>query len=150
MNNLDRRTSLFWLVLAILVCIGSLRLGIGTPRNPGMGFMAFGASIVLGILSLILFLKAILKREEAKGEPLFAGKLWKRVIFVLIALLIYTKLMPLTGYLIGTFLLMSFIFWVANVKKWWWVLTSSFLTTIITYYVFSVWLKCQFPAGFLG
>jgi hypothetical protein len=150
MNNLDRRTSLFWLVLAILVCIGSLRLGIGTPRNPGMGFMAFGASVLLGILSSILFLKAILKREEAKGEPLFAGKLWKRVIFVLIALLIYTKVMPLTGYLIGTFLLMSFIFWVANVKKWWWVLTSSFLTTIITYYVFSVWLKCQFPAGFLG
>jgi hypothetical protein len=150
MNNLDRRTSLFWLVLAILVCIESLRLGIGTPRNPGMGFMAFCASVLLGILSSILFLKAILKREEAKGEPLFAGKLWKRVIFVLIALLIYTKLMPLTGYLIGTFLLMSFIFWVANVKKWWWVLTSSFLTTIITYYVFSVWLKCQFPTGFLG
>jgi len=115
-----------------------------------MGFMAFGASIVLGILSLILFFKTILKKEEVKGEPLFAGKLWKRVLLIVIALLIYTKLMPLTGYLIGTFLLMSFIFWVANVRKWWWVLTSSFLTTIITYYVFSVWLRCQFPTGFLG
>lgn len=150
MKNLDRGTSLFWLVLAILVGIESLRLGIGTPRNPGMGFMALGASAVLGILSLILFLKTVLKKEELKTEPLFAGKLWKRVLLIVMALLIYTKFMPLTGYLIGTFLLMSFIFWIAKFRRWWWVLVSSFLTTIITYYVFSVLLRCQFPSGFLG
>jgi hypothetical protein len=150
MKNLDRGTSLFWLVLSILGCMESLRLGIGTPHNPGMGFMAFGASVVLGILSLILFLKASLKKEEPKIEPLFAGKLWKRVILIVIALLIYSKLMPFTGYLIGTFLLMGFIFWVARVGRWWWVLVSSSLTTSVTYYVFSVWLRCQFPSGFLS
>lgn len=150
MKNLDRGTSLFWLVLSILVCIESVRLGIGTLRNPGMGLMAFGASALLGILSITLFLQTFFKTEEAKTESLFAGKLWTRVLLVLIALMIYAKILPLAGYLVGTFLLMSFIFWMAQFKKWWWVLVSSFLTTVITYYVFSVWLNCQFPQGLFG
>ena len=150
MRHLDQRTSLFWLVLSIFVCAASLRLGIGTPRNPGMGFMAFGASILLGILSLTLFFQTMFKKEEVKTGSLFAGKLWKRVLVVVIALMIYAKLLPWTGYLIGTFLLMNFVFWMAKIKKWEWVLVSSFLTTVITYYVFSVWLNCQFPEGFFG
>ncbi len=143
----DQGTSLFCLVLSILVCIESLRLGIGTLRDPGMGFMAFGASVLLAILSLTLFLKTILEKEQPKIVPLFAGRLWKRVLLVLIALIIYARLLPVAGYLVGTFLLMSFIFWMAHFKKWWWVLISSFLTTTITYYVFSKWLNCQFPEG---
>jgi hypothetical protein len=150
MKTYDQISSLFWLLLSISVCIESIRLGIGTPRHPDMGFMAFGASVLLGILSLTLFLQAILKKEEAKTELLFAGKLWKRVFFALIAILVYAKLMPIAGYLISTFLLMSFLFWIAQEKKWWRVLVLSFLTTLITYYVFSVWLKCQFPEGILG
>lgn len=149
MKSLDRGTSLFWLFLSILVCIESFGLGIGTPRNPGMGFMAFGASVLLGSLSLILFLQTMLKKEEVRTEPLFAGKLWEKVLFIVIALMIYSKVLPVVGYLIDTFLLMSFIFWMARVKGCW-VLVSSFLTTVITYYVFSVWLGCQFPAGLFG
>jgi hypothetical protein len=114
-----------------------------------MGFMAFGASTLLGLLSLILFLQTILKKEEVRAEPLFVGKLWTRVLFIVIALMIYSKILPVAGYLIGTFLLMSFIFWMARVKRWW-VLVSSFLTTVMSYYVFSVWLGCQFPAGLFG
>lgn len=150
MKRFDQGTGLFWLVFSIFVSIESARLGIGTLRNPGMGFMAFGTSILLGILSLILLLKTSLKKDEAKTEPQFAGKLWKRVFFVLVALIIYAKLMPLAGYLVGTFILMSFIFWIVKGQKWWWVLISSFLTTFVTYYVFSVWLRCEFPKGFFG
>ena len=150
MKAYDQISSLFWLLLSISVCIESLRLGIGTLRHPDMGFMAFGASVLLGILSLTLFLQAVLKKEETKTEPLFAGKLWKRVLLALIAILIYAKLMPVAGYLISTFLLMSFLFWMVKGQRWWWVLILSFLTTLITYYVFSVWLKCQFPEGLFG
>jgi hypothetical protein len=150
MKTYDQISSLFWLLLSISVCIESIRLGIGTLRHPDMGFMAFGVSVLLGILSLGLFLRAILKKEEAKIEPFFSGKLWKRVLFVLIAILIYSQLMPVVGYLISTFLLMSFLFWIVKGQRWWGVLILSFLATLITYYVFSVWLKCQFPEGLFG
>lgn len=149
----DRGSSLFWLLLSIYVCIESLRLGIGTFHNPGMGFFAFCTSGLLGILSLILFLQTFLKKGEAKIEPLFSGMLWKRVLLVLIALVIYSKLMPLIGYLISTFSLMTLLFWILEPgrMRWFlWSLVISFLTTIISYYIFSILLNCQFPMGLFG
>jgi hypothetical protein len=125
-------------------------MGVGTLRKPGMGFITFGTSVLLGILSLALFLQTILKRTQGKTEPLFAGKLWGRVLFILVILLIYARVMPVAGYLVSTFFLMSLLFWVVKGQKWWWVLFSSFLTTLITYYIFSVWLKGQLPEGFFG
>jgi hypothetical protein len=150
MKSYDRGSSIFCFLLAIYVCIGSLRLGVGTVRNPDMGFMTFSASLLLGLFSAVLFLRTLFKQAEAKGNSLFAGRLWKRVISVLLALLIYSKLMPVAGYLISTFLLMTFLFWIVRGQKWWWVLISSSLTTLVTYFVFSKWLNCQFPDGLLG
>ncbi len=150
MNIYDRGSSLFWLFFSVFVFIGSLRLGIGTLRNPGMGFLAFGASGLLGILSLILLLQAIRKKAEIHIQPIFAGVFWKRVIFILVALLIYSQILPLGGYLITTFLLMGSLFWIVEQRKIGWSLILSFLTTLITYFVFSKWLNCQLPDGLLG
>lgn len=147
MKTYDRATSLFWLILSCSVCVQSLRLGIGTLRNPGLGFMAFGASLLLGVLSSILFLQTFFTREPERTTFLFAGKLWQKVFFVLVALLAYAGFIRVGGYLISTFLLMSFLFWVVKGQKGWLVLIFSFLTTLITYYIFSVWLKGQFPEG---
>jgi hypothetical protein len=146
----DLGSSLFLLLLSIFVCAESIRLEIGTLRDPGPGFMAFGASMLLGMLSLIFFVNVLLKKEDAEIQRLFFGKLWKKVIPVLIALLIYSKLMPVGGYLISTFLLMNFLLWIVERQKMWWTLVISLLTTVITYYVFSKWLNCQFPSGLFG
>ncbi len=150
MKTYDRVSSLFWLLLSITVFFGSLRLGIGTLHNPGMGFLTFGASGIMGILSLILFVQATLREKGVKREPLFAGKLWQRILFVLIVLVVYSWIMPTLGYLISTFVLMTLLFWVLERKKIWFVLSSSFLTTLMTYLVFSKWLNCQFPGGLFG
>lgn len=146
MKKYDVGSSLFWLIFSILVCAESLRLGIGTLRNPGISFMTFGASGILGILSLVLFLHAIFKKEKIKIYSIFSETLWRRIILILIALLTYGILMPMAGYLISTFLLMTFCFWILKRQKVWWILILSFLTTNITYYGFK-WLGCQFPSG---
>ena len=144
-------SSLFLVLLAILAGIGSLRLGIGTLHNPGTGFMAFGASLFLGFFGLALLLRAAIDKDDSKEvSSLFSGRLWKRVILVLVALLIYAKVMPLAGYLISTFLLMSFLFWIVKGQKWGWVLVSSFLSTLLTYYIFSKLFGGQFPEGLFG
>jgi hypothetical protein len=150
MKVYDQGGSLFWLLLSIAVFFGSLRLGIGTLRNPGTGFLTFGASGILGILSLVLFVQTTLRKKVVKREPLFAGKLWQRILLVLIVLTVYSWIMPTLGYLISTFVLMTLLFWVLERKKIWFVLSSSFLTTLITYLVFSKWLNCQFPNGLFG
>jgi putative tricarboxylic transport membrane protein len=150
MKTLNQTSSLFWLLVSISVLVESTRLGIGTLHDPGMGFLTFGASGIMGILSLILFFQATLKKEPGKAETFFAGPFWKRVIFVLILLVIWARVMPELGYLISTFLLMGFLYWVLERKKIWLVLLASVLTTLSTYLVFSKWLNCQFPEGLFG
>lgn len=150
MKTYDQRSSLFWLFFSILFCIGSLRLGIGKPGTPGMGFMSFGASVLLGVLSVALFLKTTLKKDGPAIERGTSGALWKRVLLVLIALLAYVMLLDGAGYLITTFVFMSFLFWITKRPKLRWILMLSFSTTFVTYYVFVKWLNCQFPHGFFG
>ncbi len=150
MKTLDQTSSLFWLLVSISVLVESTRLGIGTLHDPGMGFLTFGASGIMGILSLILFFQATLKKDPGKPAPFFAGPLWKRVIFVLISIVIWSRVMPELGYLISTLLLMGFLYWVLERKKIWLVLLASVLTTLFTYLVFSKWLNCQFPEGLFG
>ncbi|MCU0594477.1 MAG: tripartite tricarboxylate transporter TctB family protein [Desulfobacterota bacterium] len=150
MRTLDRTSSLFWLLVSILVFAESLRIGIGTVQNPGMGFMTFGASGILGILSLVLFAQAAFRKEDAPPKPLFAGTLWRRVLFVLVVLVIYARVMPVLGYLISTFLLMSLLFWVLERGRIGFVLLYALAATFVTHLVFSKWLNCQFPHGLFG
>jgi len=148
MKTYDRGSSLFWLLFSAVFSVESLHLGIGKLHAPGAGFMAFGTSGLLGILSLILLLQSISRKETTHVKPIFTGTHWKKAILVLIALLVYSKVLPFAGFLISTFLLMGFLFWIVERQKVWWVLTLAFLTTLITYWVFSKWLNCQFPDGF--
>jgi hypothetical protein len=150
MKTLDQTSSLFWLLVSIIVFAESIRIGVGTVQNPGMGFMTFGASGILGALSLGLFLQASLRKEDLRHAPLFAGTLWRRILFVLLVLTIYARVMPAVGYLISTFLLMSLLFWVLEKKRIGFVLLYALLATLLTYLVFSKWLNCQFPQGLFG
>jgi hypothetical protein len=58
--------------------------------------------------------------------------------------------MAAAGYLIATFMVMGFLFWVVKRPRLRWVLVLSLTTTVVTYYVFVKWLNCQFPVGLFG
>lgn len=148
--NADKAGSLFWLLVAIVVAVGAFRLDLGNVRAPGVGFMPFGAAVLLGLLSIISFLQAAAKEKALKRAPLFRGTLWLWVVVIFGALLAYAQAIPLGGYNITTFLLMTFLFWIMERQKVWKVVLYALLTTVITYYVFSKWLNCQFPIGPLG
>jgi hypothetical protein len=81
-----------------------------------------------------------------------AAILGKGSLTVLISVLIYSIIMPKLGYLISTFLLMTFLYWYMDrhgVKGLLRSAVLSLLTTIISYYLFTVLLNCPFPAGIL-
>jgi hypothetical protein len=63
--NSDKATSIFWLVVALIVSVASFRLGLGNVSAPGSGFTPFGASVLLGILSLVCFLQARGREKSA-------------------------------------------------------------------------------------
>jgi len=97
--------------------------------------------------------RTFLKKDKTERGSLFSGMLWQRVAVVVIALVVYSVVMPLIGYLISTFCLMTLLLWILEParKRWFlWPLITSSLTTGLSYYVFSVLLNCQFPAGLFG
>ena len=148
--NAVRASSLFWLFVAVVVSVASFRLDVGTFRTPGMGFVPFGAAVLLGLLAVISFFQPAGKEKAAEKQPLFRGTRWSKAAFAFAALLVYAQVIPLIGYNISTFLLMTFLFWIVEHRKIWKVVIFALLTTVITYYVFSKWLNCQFPIGPLG
>jgi len=150
MRSYDQGSALFWLLISIAVLARSLHYGTGALRNPGMGFMAFGASAILAILSIGVFLSASFAKDSNTEEALFSGILWKRVLLVVIILFLYASLMPTVGYLISTLLLMVLLFVSIGKREVWQIALISFLTAAVTYYVFSIVLNCQFPSGILG
>jgi putative tricarboxylic transport membrane protein len=104
----------------------------------------------LALLSIGVFLSASLQKRPDTKETPFSGVLWKRVASVVIILFLYAWLMPTVGYLISSLLLMVLLVVAIGKKEVWQIALISVLTAAVTYYVFSILLNCQFPAGIFG
>ena len=150
MSKADRISGIFWLIFALFVSIESYRLGLGTLYHPGPGFLFFWAAIVLGIMSLIILVRAWRNRESEEARNHHFGKLnIKKMILVMISVLLYALLMEKLGFIPITFLLFIFLLGVVEKKKWFFTIFTSVLVTGLTYLIFEIWLKSQLPKGFL-
>ncbi len=149
MRKAEQIVSIMWIGLGLLASIASIRLGVGNFSDPGPGFLPLGTGFTISVLAAIhLFLESRRSpQQEEETESLWENVHWKKMGYVLAALLIYALLLEKLGYLVDTFLLMVFLFSILERKKWWVVLLGSFLVIGITYLVFDRWLMVQFPKG---
>jgi putative tricarboxylic transport membrane protein len=141
-------TSLFLMVLSGVVISEAFELEIGTPGNPGSGFMIFGTAGVLGILALHLFVKSLLSEKRRSEKALEQTHRW-RVVSVIAANIVYILILQPVGYLLGTFLLMGFLFQVSEKGKWFSSLWGAALTSLVSYVVFSRLLGLNLPRGWV-
>ncbi len=141
-------TSLFLMILSGALISEAFDLEIGTPGNPGSGFMIFGTAGVLGILALHQFIKSLLTREhktEQAPEKVHRG----RIISVIAANILYIFILQPVGYLLSTFLLIGFLFQVHGKGKWFSSLWGAALTSFSSYLVFSKMLQLNLPRGLI-
>lgn len=147
----EEGSSLVWLVLAFIICIGSLRLSLGSFRNPGPGFMPFITGSILGILAVIVHVQA---RRAARSVKKTRESLWanpggvKKVVLTTIALLIYAIGMDYLGFLISTFIFFVFLLRAIEPQRWILVILESALASGVSYLIFEIWLQAQLPRGF--
>ncbi len=147
----DRISSLVCLIIAIGICLGSVKLSLGGVHQPGPGFFSFLTGIILGSLSLIIFLKSFKNLPGDERSPLLPNqRLARKMLYVLIALTLYAIGMNVLGFFIGTLLFLGFLLRAVEPQRWVIVLTCSILGTIVFYGVFNYWLDVQLPAGILG
>jgi len=146
----EEGSSLVWLGLAIIICIGSLRLSLGSFQNPGPGFFPFIAGSVLGVLAVVVYFQA---RRTASSAKETKGSLWtnpggvKKVVLTTIALLVYAVSMNYLGFLISTFIFFIFLMRTIEPQRWGLVILESLLASGISYVIFEIWLQAQLPRG---
>jgi len=149
-----RRTGAdFWSNLLLILLSGAViheafTLELGTPRNPGSGFMVFGAAAALGLFALRQFIAAVFSPASPRntaGTPIH----WGRVVSVILAVLAYILLLEPVGYLLCTFLLLCFLFQVLETGQWVTRTIVAGVTSVVTYAVFAKALKLSLPKGLM-
>jgi hypothetical protein len=154
MKTHHRVGSIFWLAVGIYTAISAYRLGLGSFRQPGPGFIFFLMALLLTILSAIdlgtTFIGKSKGEKEKPDEPLWLGVRWQKVLLVLVGISVYIYVFNFLGFLFSTLLLMIFLFKAVEPTKWWVSILASVITILISYGVFNLWLKVPFPQGVLG
>jgi len=152
MKKTDQWSGLVLLILAGFICCGSILLPYGNIHNPGPGFFPLWLGIILGALSIGLLLQSARRKEGARvlGDILAERVRWQKVLWVLIALVLYGCLMNIFGFLIVTFFLMAFLLRFIEPQPWKSVIGWTLVGSLGCYLVFEVWMKLRLPKGFLG
>ena len=149
-NRIDVTSSLFWLGISIFVGAESIDIGIGALSMPGPGFVLFGASFLLAVLSIIQLIKSFVGKGEAKllSDP-FLDFRWEIALAAMAAVLLYTLFLEQIGFLLMTLALLTLLFTLGGVNK-----LISFggatVTVIISYLIFYFGLQVQLPIGILS
>ncbi|MBP1732503.1 MAG: Tripartite tricarboxylate transporter TctB family, partial [Deltaproteobacteria bacterium] len=146
----DVLSGIFWLVMAILVCMESARVDVGSFKSPGPGFLPFVAALILGGFGIVLVINAVLKKTRQDSTTnLWKGLGWHKVIIILASLIAYAILLPSVGYLVLTFALMLLLFGIIERPRFWVRLVTALITVLATYLVFYMWLNVQLPKGLI-
>jgi len=146
----DLISGLFWFLCSALMIIGSFHLPLGTMGNPGPGFVPLFVGIMLGIISLAIFIYALIQGPSGRKAFWLNKEKWPKVVTTVLMILIYTIAFSHLGFFFSTLLLMVFLFKAIGGINWKASLAGAILTSSCFYLVFKVWLKVQFPGGLLG
>jgi len=139
----ELRSGLFFLGLSLFIIWGSLRLSLGTAKEPGAGFLSFCAGIILAVLSLVHIRKGWGHRESMKPHP-------RRVILALFSLFLYCLVFESIGFVVATFFLVGVLLRLGAPRPWFALIVTSALVTFLAYLIFGVLLHVYFPRSFLG
>ncbi len=151
MGRADRISGSFWLIFSVIVCIESYGMGLGTLYRPGPGFLFFWTGIFLGIMSLLVLLKAGSSKTEGDSKRAIFGHVnLKKILVVLISVFLYTLLLEKIGFIPLTLLLFVFLLGIIEGRGWLMTILTSVIVTFTAYLLFDTWLKTQLPKGLLG
>lgn len=150
MGKADRISGIFWLIFSLFISFESYKLGLGALNKPGPGFLFFWMSVVLGIMSLVILIRAWeSKKAKESRVPVFGKLNVTKLILVLISVFLYALLIEKLGFIPVTLLLFIFLLGIIEKKRWPFTILVSIAVTAIAYLVFEVWLQSQLPKGLL-
>ncbi len=150
MERVDRLTAAGILVLALLACLQSIRLGLWKAGLPGSGlFPLLGAG---GMALLAVLLLATSRKSPPKKQSPFwprGEELKKQGIFAL-ALLVYPLLVQFLGFNLGSVVFLVSLFRYPGQYRWTTSLVVGAVAVGVLYASLVVLLGVELPAGLVA
>jgi putative tricarboxylic transport membrane protein len=140
--------ALFWIALGILVCYGASRLGLGSVTEPGSGFIFFWSGLILVILSLMDLAGSLHGAEELVQET--GAMNWVKIALVIFSLMLYAFFLERLGFVVATFVLLSFLLGWIERTGWARSLGIASSAALGSFAIFELWLKIRLPKGIFG
>jgi putative tricarboxylic transport membrane protein len=141
-------SALFWVAVGIMACYGATRLGLGSVAEPGAGFIFFWSGLILVILSFIVLVDSVRSSEDTVHEM---GEMkWAKIALVLMSLLLYAFFLERLGFVLTTFVLLSFLLGWIERTNWVRSLEVASAAALASYAIFELWLKIRLPKGIFG
>ena len=131
--------ALFWVALGILVCYGATRLGLGSVTEPGSGFIFFWSGLIAEGLG---------STEEIVHET--GETNWVKIALVLLSLVLYAFFLERLGFVLTTFVLLSFLLGWIERTNWARSLGVASAAALGSFAIFELWLKIRLPKGIFG
>jgi putative tricarboxylic transport membrane protein len=148
MRNQDSYSAIALFVLALAVGIQASRFPIGSLKSVGPGFLPLVLAVLLGFLSVALFVGSL---RSGKGGSTFKWpERWLGMSMVLLAILAYGFFLKNIGFLFSTFLIAFVLFKYSDPGRWLRPLVEATATTIFNLLVFKIWLGIPLPTGLIG
>ncbi len=143
----DRVAGYILLFIGLVTAWSSVHLSMGRFRHPGPGFLPFGLSIVLFILSVGLILTRW--KKGATSTPFWPQRTWLRPLLGLAILFLYALLIGKLGFLVTT--LIFLLIWMGLIERlrWLTIVSISLSVTAALYLIFGLFLEVPLPWGFL-
>ncbi len=140
-----------WIGIGFIICVLALQFDLGTFHQPGPGFVALLTGLFIAAIGVAMIVaRAMSKGRPDKGhgtyEP-FRVNAWPRLVYTTALLLAYIILIEPLGFVLTTFLLMFGLFFDYEKRNYAWSFLFAVVTSLASYLVFEVWLRCQLPSG---
>jgi putative tricarboxylic transport membrane protein len=142
--------NLFWLLISLIFCFESHRLGIGAIRDPGPGFFPFCVLFVMAVLSLIGAIQSLGKYEKERESDSEEPFRWWNIVVIIAAILAYAFALETLGFFVCTFLFIGLLLKVIEPQPWRVSILGGLIAAVSSDIVFNVLLQSQIPSGIFG
>lgn len=148
-NRQDFLCGILFIVTGVGFAIGATSYSFGTSARPGPGYFPFGLGMLLALVGAVVVINAC--RTDEPGPDLHKI-IWKPLLVIVSAIVVYGITLPLLGILLALPLLVLIVSFAGDEFHWGEVAANAFILTLASWAIFVKGLGLVLPVfpSFVG
>jgi hypothetical protein len=150
MKRLDCISSSVLLILAVVLFFQARDLPFWGELGPAEGFFPFALSILLGTLSVLILVRALINSEGGNERRKILGPGQRKFFFYITSFFLFSILFPKIGYSLTLTAFLIFILGIVEKQSWKVTLAVTVVSLVLSHVIFVKFLKVSMPEGWLA